>query len=232
MKIKVGCFQAIDSMTMQDRLHEVIYNYQASYLFFTDEIEIPDALKKNEILCPYCGRKLAVLIRSRKSLLLHQASFLFLFITTLPVSLFLFDRAVYSSTGLMWLAAVLFFIFGSILTGFIAYDIKQYEFESLYKIKSREFIKTPDGNHSFNKHRTFEEGYELQLKKTYLIFRITYLAAILVFALGFYKIVVARANDFNFIFFALVAMLAVSLPLLRLMNFLYDRHWGKTIKLR
>ncbi len=219
-------------MTMQDRLHEVVYKYKANYKHFQDEINIPSLPERKEILCPHCGGKLLIVIQNKKRLLMNQASFLLLFIATLPISLFLFDRAVNVSTGAMWTLAVLFFIFGCFLTGFIAFDIKQYEFEALYKIKNREFIKTPDGNHSFNKHRTFEDGYAHQFGKVYVLFRIVYALSILFYLFFFYRLVIAREGDFNFIFLSLVLLLSVSMPLLRLMNFLYDKYWGKTIKLR
>jgi len=232
MTTKIGCFQDIDDMTMQDRLHEVVYTYKARYNYFMDDFEVPEERLEKGLVCPYCGGNLAIVIKDRKRLLAGQASFLLVFIATLPVSLFLFNRAVRADTGGMWTIAVLFFIFGCFFAGFIAFNIKQYEFEALYKIKNREMVKTPDGKHAFNKHRTFEEGYTHQFGKIYIIFRIVYALSILLYLLFFYKLVVARESDFNFIFFSLVLIFSVSLPLLRLMNYLYDKFWGKTIRVR
>lgn len=232
MTTKIGCFQEIDSMTMQDRLHEVVYTYKAHYKYFTDDFEIPESKLGKEIVCPYCGDTLAIVVQDRRRLLAGQASFLLAFIATLPISLFLFDSAVRAGTGGLWTLAVLFFIFGCFYTGFIAFNIKQYEFEALYKIKNRAMVKTPDGKHSFNKHRTFEEGYEHQFGKAYVVFRVAYASSILLYLFFFYRIVIERENDFNFIFFSLVLLLSISLSLLRLMNYLYDKFWGKTIKFR
>lgn len=232
MKFTIGCFQDIDSATMRERLHETSYTYQVRYKCFTDETDLPDKPAGKELLCPHCGRAIRVAIRSRMSLLIIQASILLLFISTLPVSLYLFSLAVSSPKDGMWTAAILFLLFGCVFTGFISFDIEKYELENLYRIRKGEVVKAFDGKLSFKRHRIMDEGHVPLLRKAYAAFRVAYAASILIYAWGFFMIVVARESGFGFIALSLGLALAFSLPLLRAMNFLYDKHWGRTTRLK
>jgi|GEM_PF-4056779 len=232
MEIHINCFIELDSVSVRDRAYEAVYTYQARYHPFAHSIADTRDSATTSLTCPFCHETLTIATSSIRALRLKQMSFLAAFLAAQIVSLALFSWARRADTGTSWMFAVLFLIFGCILSGALSFNIRQFEFENHYKIIHNATIKIPDHRVSFKKHRLDEQGYAYAFRRMYAAMRIVYFASIAAYLSAFYSIVVRGNSEFILIVGFLAILCAVALGILAVVNHFYDRKWSRTIRLK
>ena len=231
MNLIVHCFHELDSVTVKDRAYELIYTYSTKYRIFTTDIATTGIKENRQIVCPYCSDTFQVNIRGRKELLWIQISFLTALFVSLCVSIIFFALAVENESNGLWVLAIIS-IFGCVLAGVIAFNIKQYEFENHYRIKNNKKIKNKDYNVMFLKHKLVEENYRYEFVKLYKYMKIVYFLSISAYIYGFYKVVIAKENNFKVVLLYLFFMSLIGLPIYFFINYLYDKKSSRTLKLK
>lgn len=233
MKINIGCFNNLDSITMQDRYNETVYKYDINYHIFETDVDIPIINEKRSILCPVCNDNIELKIRNKKGVLFRQLRILFGFILTLPISLYFFHLAVNDDKGGFWVIAILFFIFGCILTGSLAFNLKKYESDSFISISNKNNFVKLDDRMKASKHKLFDENYKFIYNTLYLFTRLLYLLSIMVYLFLFYQIVITK-NQSQFVgtMICLFIVFSVGIPVVLLIDFIYDKFFGKVYKIK
>lgn len=231
MKIGIGCFNELDSVTMKDRYQETVYTYDVRYTTFTIETAIPDENRVLDVPCPVCGEVLRLRQNDRRTIALRQAIIPALFLLMPPLSLFLFDRAINDATNGMWIVAILHFVFFVAGTGYLAFDIRQYEFEHFIAIKNRNNSVRLDERMKVPKHRLMDDGYPALYGGYYSRFRALYFAVIAAYACGLYMVIASAKRSITDVLIAFGLILA-GLPLYLIVSYLYDRFAGRETRIR
>ena len=231
MNLIVHCYKELDSVTVKDRAYEFIYTYSTKYCVFTTNIATTGIKENRQIVCPYCSDTFQVNIRGRKELLWIQISFLAALIFSLYVSIMFFALAVENESNGLWTLAIIS-IFGCVLAGVIAFNIKQYEFENHYRIKNNKKIKNKDYNVTFLKHKLVEENYKYEFIQLYKYMKIVYFLSISAYIFEFSKVVIAKENNFKVVLLYLFFISLIGLPIYFFINYLYDKKNSAIHKLK
>ncbi len=232
MEIHINCFVELDSVSVRERAYETVYTYRAHYHPFAQSIAETRESATTSLTCPFCHETIAIATSSIRALRLKQMSFLAAFLGAQIVSLALFSWARRADISTSWMFAVLFFIFGFLLSGALAFNIRQFEFENHYKIINNATMKIPDHRVSFKKHRLDEQGYAHVFRRMYTTMRIVYFVSIAVYLSAFYAIVVRGNSEFLLIVGFLAILCAVGLGIMAVVNHFYDKKWSRTIRLK
>ncbi len=231
MKIDIGCYNELGSVTMKDRYQETVYTYDVRYSTFPFETAIPGENRTLDVPCAVCGEILHLRLNDRRTIALRQSVIPALFLLMLPLSLFLFDRAVNDATNGMWIFAILHFVFFVAGVGYLAFDIRQYEFEHFIAIKNRNNSVRLDERMRVPKHRLMDEGYPVLYGRQYAYYRALYFAVIAAYVYGLYTVIAAAKRSIADVLIAFGLILA-GLPLYLLVSFLYDRFAGREVRIR
>jgi hypothetical protein len=231
MKATIGCFDRLVSADRTFRFSEIVDSYKLNYAVFDIDIEIPSDKKIKTIRCENCGQEIRLDIRGKKRALARQCLIFFSFLLSLPISLLLFNVARHDTTNGFWTLAVLFFIFGCILTSTLAFDVKKFEFENFVSIKHKGDYIQLEGKAKALRHKLIENNYKPRFAPIYSIFKIAFFLSIAIYAIFFFEIVIRGNSEFVFIASSIFALFALGLPMLFLIDKFYDKHFAESKKI-
>jgi hypothetical protein len=232
MKIIAGCFNNINSIIMKDRINETVFTYDMNYQTYEIDADIPEKNRIFVMECPVCKEKFTVKIRNKINILLRQSIYLFVFLSTLPISIIFFNMAKHDNTNGFWVIAILFFIFGCVITGTLVFNIKKNEFGVFIHIPNRNNLIKIDDKMNALKHKLFDKNYLPFFKSFYYLLIFISVVSGLIYFYFLCQVVIYNNSFFIPVAISLFVLLIIGLPIFFLLNHLYDKFLSKERRLK